>query len=181
MLHKAGVPFTVQPADVDETAAKRELAHKPSRDIALALAELKALHVARAMPDALVIGADQLLLFGDEIVSKSPNLGEAAKLLRRLRGHEHRLVTAVVVAQGGNILWRHVDKPVLRMRDFSDEFLKIYLARGSEALLASVGCYLLEGEGAQLFEHIEGDYFSILGLPLLPLLSQLRERGIMPA
>ncbi|HUJ02256.1 MAG TPA: nucleoside triphosphate pyrophosphatase [Rhizomicrobium sp.] len=181
MLRHAGVEFDIMPADVDEEALKRSLASSPSSVIAEALAELKALRVSTKYPDAFVIGADQILDFEGEIVSKSKNLAEAGALLRRLRGRAHELVTAAVVAKNGVVLWRHVGKASLLMRAFGDQFLKSYLAAEGESLLAGVGCYRLEGRGSQLFERIEGDHFGILGLPLLPLLAALREHCILPA
>ena len=179
LLNGAGVPFTVLPASVDEKAAKEELRHKSARDIARSLAELKALHVSKLRPDALVLGADQVLALGNEIVDKSANGEEAAVVLRRLRGKEHKLVTAVALAKGREVLWRYVDESILVMCQFTDTFLTDYLAREGDAILGCVGCYRLEGLGAQLFERIEGDYFSILGLPLLPVLSKLREHGVI--
>jgi len=177
MLRRAGVEFEIVPAHVDEDTVKNSMAGSPAHVIADALAELKALSTKH--PNALVLGADQILEFEGEIVSKSKSMDEAADLLRRLRGKSHRLVTAAVLAQGGKPVWRHVETSTLYMREFSDEFLKIYLAEEGEGLLAGVGCYRLEGRGAQLFEHIEGDYFAILGLPLLPLMAGLRELGIL--
>jgi nucleoside triphosphate pyrophosphatase len=181
MLRDAGVAFEAVPAGVDEEAVKRSLAPSPSSVVANALAELKAVAVSTEHPDALVLGADQILDFEGGIVSKSESLDEAAALLRRLRGHAHDLVTAAVLARNGMAVWRHVSKATLLMRAFGEEFLKAYLAAEGEDVLSGVGCYRLEGRGSQLFEAIEGDYFSILGLPLLPLLAALREEGILEA
>jgi len=181
MLHHAGVEFDIVPADVDEEALKHSLAPSPSSVVAEALAELKALSVSTKYPDAFVIGADQILDFEGEIVSKSKNLDEAEALLRRLRGRAHELATAAVMAKNGAAVWRHVSRASLLMRAFGDQFLKTYLAAEGESLLAGVGCYRLEGRGSQLFEAVEGDYFAILGLPLLPLLAALREHCILPA
>lgn len=179
MLRDAGVEFGIVPAHADEDALKHSMAGSGSHAIAEALAELKALTISTKYPNALVLGADQILDFAGEIVSKSESMGEAAALLRRLRGKTHRLVSACVLAQGGAAIWRHVEISTLAMRAFSDEFLQTYLAEEGEELLSGVGCYRLEERGAQLFEKIEGDYFSILGLPLLPLLAALREHGIL--
>lgn len=177
MLRNAGVKFEIVPAHVDEDAVKKSLAGSPAHIVADALAELKALSTNH--PNALVLGADQILDFNGELISKSESLEEAAALLRRLRGREHHLITAAVLAKGGKPVWRHVEKSTLHMRDFSDEFLETYLAGEGEGLLFGVGCYRLEGRGSQLFGKIEGDYFSILGLPLLPLMAALREQGIL--
>lgn len=181
LLEAAGVPFEVSPARVDEEAAKASLlangAHP--RDIADALAEMKARRSSVADPAALILGADQVLEFQGECISKSGTRAEAEKLLRRLRGKEHSLICAAVLARGGQVLWRQVQIAKLWMRDFSDSFLRSYIDGEGDAVLGSVGCYHLEGRGAQLFSRIEGDYFSILGLPLLPLLSALRDFGVL--
>ena len=181
LLEAAGVPFEVSPSRVDEKAAKATLlaeGAKP-RDIADALAETKALRRAIAEPDALVLGADQVLEFEGECLGKSANLDEAQVLLRRLRGKSHTLINAAVLARGGQALWRHVGTATLWMRDFSDGFLRRYLDAEGEGILGSVGCYHLEGRGTQLFSRIDGDYFTVLGLPLLPVLSALRDVGVL--
>ncbi|MEZ5959619.1 MAG: Maf family protein [Hyphomonadaceae bacterium] len=181
MLEAAGLDFAVDVPRVDEEAAKASLRAgglKP-RDQADALAELKALSVSRSRPD-FVIGADQMLALGSDVFDKPKNLADAREHLLRLRGETHELITAAVVARDGAIVWRHIDTPKLRMRAFSDAFLDGYLARAGDPVLRSVGAYQLEGLGAQLFERVEGDYFSVLGLPLLPLLAFLREHGIAP-
>lgn len=177
VLRNAGVEFTVSPADVDEPALRRKYAVEKAGNIALRLAEAKALQVSRRMPDALVLGADQLLVLDHEILGKSADMAAAAALLRRLRGKPHELLNGVALAQDGKVVWVYLDKCRLVMRDFSDAFLDDYLARAGEAVLGGVGCYQLEGLGAQLFDHIDGDYFSILGLPLVPILSGLRKFG----
>ncbi len=181
ILSAAAVPFTAVAADIDEDRLKDKLVAEgtPLSDIAFHLAEAKACHVAAAHPAALVLGADQTLLFGDELVSKCADLAAARRLLARLRGHPHLLVGGMVLARGGTVLWRHVAISRLVMRDFSDAFLDDYLAAEGPDLLSTVGCYKLEGLGAQLFEAVEGDYFSILGLPLQPLLAELRRQGVI--
>ena len=179
MLEAAGLSFEVEAPRVDEEGAKASLRAgglKP-RDQADALAELKALSVSRTRPD-FVIGADQMLAVGGEVLDKPKDLNEAREHLTLLRGQTHELITAAVVAREGAIIWRHIDTPKLKMRAFSDAFLDDYMARAGEHVLRSVGAYQLEGLGAQLFERVEGDYFSVLGLPLLPLLAFLREHGI---
>ncbi|HEY4126158.1 MAG TPA: Maf family protein [Rhizomicrobium sp.] len=181
VLESAGVRFDVRPAHVDEDAAKQSLlaSHARLRDVADALAELKALRISASQPDALVLGADQVLAFKGELVSKCATLDEARTLLRGLRGRKHELISALVLAKAGSVIWRHVESAALWMRDFSDDFLDDYLAAEGEALLQGVGCYRLEGRGAQLFERVEGDYFTVLGLPLVPLLVALRQYGIV--
>ena len=181
LLRAAGIEFETLPARVDEEAMKTSLlaeGAKP-RAIADALAELKALRVSGKRPDALVLGADQILEIDGELVSKSEDLEAAAALLKRLRGKTHALITAAVLARGGVPIWRHVVRINLTMRDFSDAFVTDYLAREGEAILGSVGCYHLEGLGLQLFAAIDGDYFAILGLPMLPLLTALRDQGML--
>ena len=181
LLTAAGVAFDIVPARVDEDAVKEALLaqNTPLRAIADALAELKALRVSQARPGTLVLGADQVLVFEKELVSKSLTMSEARALLSRLRGRKHELVGAVVLAKDGVAIWRQLDSATLTMRDFSDAFLDDYLAREGENLLGSVGCYHLEGRGAQLFAHIAGDYFSSLGLPLIQVLGALRDHGVL--
>jgi septum formation protein len=181
VLSGAGVEFDVRPAHVDEGALKDSLLASGAalHDIADALAELKAARVSKAMEDALVLGADQVLAFDGELVSKCENLDRARDLLRRLRGQPHELISALVLARAGGTIWRHVESARLWMRDVSDDFLDGYLVGEGEEILKGVGCYRLEGRGAQLFDRIEGDYFTVLGLPLLPLLGALRQQGIV--
>ena len=183
LLETAGIAFDVVSPHVDEDAVKESLLAEgaPPRDVADTLAALKASKVSMLHPGALVIGADQILVFEGELISKQPDLAAAHVLLRRLGGHKHELVGGVVLAKGGSVVWRHVARAELIMRAYSDEFLDGYLARQGEAILSSVGCYFLEGEGVQLFSHINGDYFTILGLPMIPLLSALRDFGVLPA
>jgi septum formation protein len=181
MLANAGVPHDIRVADVDEDAAKmRLLAERADmRAVAEALAELKALHVSATDPDALVLGADQVLAFEGRLLSKAKSMSEAHEILSQLRGKTHELLSAAVLAKAGAPVWKHVGRAVLHMRDFSDRFLDDYLASEGEGLLNGVGCYRIEGRGVQLFERIEGDNFTIMGLPLLPLLGALREQGVI--
>jgi septum formation protein len=150
------------------------------RDVAEALAERKALVVSLART-GLVIGADQTLDLDGTLYDKAPDLHSAEGRLKLLRGKTHKLHSAVVVARDGAPIWREVVTATLTMRDFSDSFLEHYLSTEGDAALGSVGCYRLEGPGAQLFSRIEGDYFAILGLPLMGLLDLLRQHGEIPA
>lgn len=185
MLAAAGVPFTVLPADVDEPAIRDRLFREnPSitpQHIAEVLATAKAEEVSARCPGAFVIGADQVLALGVELLSKAPNMDLARETLKRLRGRSHVLHSAVVFAENGKVTWRHVGAARLTMRNFSDPFLEDYLLRAGEKVMQSVGGYELEGQGVQLFERIDGDYFTILGLPLLEVLAELRGRGKLEA
>ncbi len=183
ILRAAGVPFEVMGSGVDEDAAKARLlsAGQGPRQIADQLAEAKAVAVSKALPGAIVVGADQTLELGGVLYDKVATLSEGRARLRALRGKSHLLHSAVVVAQHGSPIWRCLESPRLVMRAASDVFLDAYLTRHGEALLGSVGCYQLENDGAQLFEAIDGDYFAILGLPLTPVLNLLREKGALAA
>jgi septum formation protein len=175
MLAEAGVTFRKDPADIDEAA----LMSADAAATAATLADAKALAVSARHPGALVLGADSVLAFGAELISKSPDVAAAKKLLLRLSGQVHRIVSGAALARDGRIVWRHVGEGRLTMRPLSEAFLDAYLAAEAPAILASVGCYHLEGRGAQLFARIEGDYFSILGLPLLDVMAALREQGVL--
>jgi septum formation protein len=180
LLRAAGIAFTVEPAAIDEARRKREAraAGDSVIDCADALATAKACHISEHVPDALVIGADQILAAGSEWFDKPGDLAEARAQLLVLRGRTHILATAVCVARGGMPLWRATSAPEMTMRQFSDAFLDGYIAAEGEALLGSVGAYRLEGRGVQLFSRIIGDHFAVLGLPLVELLGFLRERGV---
>jgi septum formation protein len=182
LLREAGVAFGVRPANVDEEELKASLLGEGAKpdEIAAALAELKAARVSAAAPGAVVIGCDQVLVLDGELIGKSADVGEARTLLQRLRGKTHSLVTACALARGGTMIWRRQDRAMLHMRPFSDVLLDAYLKQEGSAILGSVGCYHLEGGGAQLFDRVDGDYFSVLGLPLIPLLGALRENGMLP-
>lgn len=185
MLENAGVRIAVMPADVDEAALRAALQDDnpdiEPEDVAEVLARAKAEQVSAAHPESWVIGADQVLACGGEIFAKPPTIGDARDQLLRLRGLAHSLPTAVVLATGGTAVWSHIDEPILTMRPVTDDFLEQYLATEGENVCETVGGYKLEGLGAQLFESVEGDYFSIIGLPLLPLLAELRSRKVIGA
>lgn len=183
MLTAAGLRFDVVPAGIDEASIRStiesETACAEPSDVASILASEKALFVSAQNPGAFVVGSDQVLALGSRMLSKSTTLDEARETLDRLRGRSHELVSAVALARDGEVLWTAVDSAEMAMRPFSDEFLGSYLAHAGSSVLGSVGCYELEGLGVQLFERIDGDYFTILGMPLLPLLAELRTRGVI--
>ncbi len=180
VLEGAGVLFEAVRSGVDEDAAKAALLAKGAgpKAIAEALAADKALAVSKGRP-GLVIGADQTLELDGRLYDKVETLAAARDRLAELRGRAHQLHSAVAVAEGGRTIWAETVTATLSMRAFSDAFLDDYLAREGEAALGSVGCYRLEGMGVQLFEAIVGDYFTILGLPLMGLLELLRARGVL--
>jgi septum formation protein len=182
VLRNAGLVFEVVPPQVDEGELKRALQAEraPAEACATALAELKAQRVSSKNPDALVIGADQMLECDGAWFDKPADRAGAVAHLRALRGKTHALVGAVVVAQADRILWRHVERARLTMRGFDDAFIDRYLDAVGDAVLQSVGGYQLEGLGVQLFSHVDGDHFMILGLPLLPLLDILRQHKVVP-
>ncbi len=181
MLEAAGLRIDVDPARVDEDEVKLSLKAEqvPVERAAEALAELKALRISARHPGLLVIGADQMLECEGDWFDKSPDRETAVQQLKKLRGRRHRLISAAVVALDGQRLWHTTEAARLTMRNFSDEFLDVYLDEVGEAVFTSVGGYQLEGRGVQLFHRIEGDFFTILGLPLLPLLDFLRGRGAL--
>lgn len=181
LLRDAGVSFEIHPAGIDEGEVKASLLTKKldAAAIADALAELKAVRVSSVYPEALVLGCDQTLAFEGRLIDKSADLIEARALLQQLRGKPHSLLTACVLAKGGVAVWRKLERCRLWMRLFSDAFLDEYFLAEGDKLLGSVGCYHLEGRGIQLFERVEGDYFSVLGLPLISLLAALRDHGMI--
>lgn len=180
VLAAAGLRFETASPGVDEDTAKTALLARgaDAQGIAEALAEAKALSVSRARPDALVIGADQTLACEGRLFDKPRDAAEARGHLEALRGRTHALFSAVCVAEGGAVQWRRVETARLAMRGFDDAFLDRYLARAGDSVTTSVGAYRLEGLGAHLFERVEGDHFTVLGLPLFGLLSFLAGRGI---
>ncbi|MCC5957354.1 MAG: Maf family protein [Natronohydrobacter sp.] len=179
MLEQAGLTIEALPARVDEAAIRDALLAEQAspRDIADALAETKARKLAGRMPDRLVLGCDQVLAYKGMIFEKPPTLQAARDQLRILRGGTHQLLSAAVLYERGEPVWRHVGVARLTMRQFSDEYLESYLGRNWPEIGASVGGYMLEREGVRLFAQVQGDYFTILGLPLLELLNYLALRG----
>jgi septum formation protein len=181
LLAAAGVPVEVEAPRIDEEGVKDTLRAEGAvaEQAAETLAELKAQRISSRRPEALVVGADQMLECGGVWFDKPPDRSHAAGHLRALSGREHRLVCAVCVVHGGARIWHHLDRARLVMRPLSDDFIEAYLDAAGESVLSTVGAYRLEGLGAQLFSRIEGDHFTILGLPLLPLLGFLRDRGVL--
>ena len=184
MLASAGVAFVIDPAAIDEAKLldqfKADTAGALPLDAARFLAQAKARDVSSRHSGALVIGSDQILALGDRLFSKAADEAGARATLLALKGRIHQLHSAVAIAFDNEIVWVHGETASLTMRLFSDAFLERYLAEASEALVRSVGAYELEGLGLQLFERVEGDYFTILGMPILPLLAELRARGAIP-
>ena len=181
LLENAGVPFSVQVARVDEETAKRALLAEEAspRDIADALAELKARKVSDKTPGAMVLGCDQVLDFDGQLLSKPSSPEGALALLKAMRGKRHMLLSAAVIYMDGEPIWRHVGQVRLRMRASSDAYLKSYVARNWDSIRHAVGAYKLEEEGVRLFATIDGDYFNVLGMPLLELLNFLALRGVI--
>lgn len=179
LLEAAGVDFTVLKPELDERAVEATLEGTGAtpEDVALILAEAKATAVSEARPCALVIGSDQTLSLGDELFHKPADMEGARRHLLKLSGRTHLLSSAVVIARNGEAVWRHVSSARMTMRALDPGFIGRYLAEVGDAALTSVGAYQVEGRGIQLFEKIDGDHFTIVGLPLLPLLAQLRENG----
>ena len=177
LLRNAGVMFSVQPVALDEGELKRRMTAEPPGRVAMALADAKAAMIDE--PDAMVIGADQVLVCDGTSFDKPAGLAVAASHLRALRGRSHTLATAVTCWRQGAAVWRHLATPSLTMRDVCDGFIEEYLALEGDSCLGSVGAYRLEGPGIQLFSRVEGDHSAILGLPLLPLLNFLREAGVL--
>lgn len=183
LMENAGLTFQAVAAQIDERAVEREIEHRAlgPDELALELACSKALEVSSRFPQALVIGCDQTMSLGQQVFHKPADRDEARANLLSLRGRTHRLNSGIVLVREGREIWRHLSTADLSMRDFSDGFLEDYLVRCGDDVMKSVGCYQLEGIGIQLFNSISGDYFTILGLPLLPLLGQLRVLGELDA
>ena len=181
LLTAAGIVFTADPADLDEDALLTGLRARgaDAAGIASELAGRKAAAVSLRHAGQMVLGGDSVIAFGTELLSKCASLKDARILLERLSGHTHLLVSAAALARDGALLWTHASPCRMTMRELGPQFLEEYLLREGEAILSSVGCYHFEGRGAQLFAKVDGDYFSVLGLPLLPVLAQLRKEGLL--
>jgi septum formation protein len=185
VLESAGLVIDVVPANIDEAAIRDAILDATTgaegADIASVLAAEKARLVSETHRDALVVGADLVLALGGKIFGKAESIAEAREILTMLRGRTHELISAVALARNGTVHWQTSAFAEMTVRKFSDEFLGCYLEKLGDRVLRSVGCYEIEGPGAQLFEHIDGDYFTILGIPLIELLSRLRHEGIISA
>ena len=179
LLRKAGVDIEIAPARIDEDEVKAALRAEgaSARDQADLLAEMKALAISRSRPGALVLGADQILDLAGRAFDKPATRAEARDHLLALRGQRHELLSAAVIARDGAPIWRHVGRARLQMRPFTETFLDDYLDRVGDAVTKTVGGYMLEGIGAQLFARVDGDYFTVLGLPLIETLGFLRLHG----
>lgn len=179
LLRNANVPFEVMTAPVDEELIRQSLEAEGTspRDIADSLAEAKAQRVSAKRPGALVMGCDQVLDFENQVFAKPKDKADARAQLQRLRKNRHTLLSAAVLYEDGKPVWRHVGIVRLLMRDFSDDFLDDYIDRNWDSIQHTVGCYQLEGEGVRLFTRVDGDYFTVLGMPLLEILAYLTLRG----
>ena len=178
MLRDVGLEIETVPSGVDEDEIKNRYQRdkQPADELALALATAKALAIDRS---DLILGADQILSFNGDTFDKPQDIDQAKAQLKQLRGVQHELLSAAVIVENGSVIWRHIGRATLTMRNFSDDFLAGYLKEEGETVLATVGGYRIEARGAQLFDAISGDYFSILGLPLLDVLEFLRRRKVL--
>ncbi|MGE0501184.1 MAG: Maf-like protein [Rhizobiaceae bacterium] len=181
MLENAGLKPTVVRPEIDERAVEAPLlaARTSPEDVALILAEAKAVFVSKRNPDALVIGSDQTLSLGDRLFHKAPDPDAAGRNLLAMQGRTHHLNSAVVIARAGDVIWRHVESASMTMRTLSPAQIGRYLARVGDKALSSVGAYQIESQGIALFDKVDGDHFTIVGMPLLPLLGELRRLGAL--
>ncbi len=181
LLQSAGIKFKVLPAQLDERSIEAPLlkGDHDASDIALILAQAKAMNVSESNNQAFVIGSDQTLTFENQLLHKPENMEEARRRLLMLSGKSHQLISAVAIARAGEIVWYHTQTATIRFRELSPQYIGRHLAEVGEVALTSVGAYQIEGLGINLFDAIEGDFFAITGLPLLPLLKQLRNLDII--
>lgn len=181
ILENAAVPFRWLDANIDEAAIKKQSLNlgKPPEIIACDLAKGKAQLISDSYLNSVVIGCDQLLCLNGKIYDKPTSLIDAATHLKSFRNHTHKLIASVVIVKAGELIWSYTAEAHMQVRELSDEFIDTYLKVEGEKVLTSVGGYRLEGMGSQIFERIDGDYFTVLGLPLLPLLEELRNQGIL--
>jgi septum formation protein len=183
LLQQAGLDFATANPNIDEREIEARAEHQALSPSALAqlLGCEKALAVSRTQPDALILGGDQVMALGSTVYHKPKDLASARDQLLSLRGQTHVLYSALALARDGDVIWSHVSQARMTVRNFSDAFLDNYLATAGDRILKSVGGYQIEGMGVQLFSQIEGDYFTIIGVPLLPLLEELRVLGVVHA
>lgn len=183
LLENAGIAFQAKAADIDERAIEGDVERQGSspEEVALILAEAKARNVGEAFPDDIIIGSDQTMSLGARVYHKPRDMNEARDHLLSLSGRVHQLNSGIVLTRGNDILWKHVSSARMSVRALRPEFIDAHLARVGKKALSSVGAYQLEGEGIQLFDKIDGDYFTILGLPMLPLLAKLRDLRVIDA
>lgn len=179
VLYQAGVEFRSIVSHVDEGAIKQEYANLAPEQLVIKLAEAKSLAVAQKFPNDYVLGCDQILVFDQHVMDKPRDLLEARARLQMLRGQKHELFSALVVIKKGQTSWKNLQKAYLKMRDFQESFLDFYLQKSGEEVCESVGAYKIEGMGIQLFEEIQGDNSTIMGLPIFPLLAYLRDEGFL--
>ncbi len=183
LLENAGIAFQAKAADIDERAIEGQVERQGSspEEVALILAEAKARNVGQAFPDDIIIGSDQTMSLGARVYHKPRDMNEARDHLLSLSGQVHQLNSAIVLTRGNDVLWKHVSSARMSVRVLTPAFIEAHLGRVGNKALASVGAYQLEGEGIQLFDKIDGDYFTILGLPMLPLLAKLRNLRVIDA
>ena len=181
LLQDAGLAIEVNKPLLDEEAIKAAMLAEgaPPRDIADILAQEKALKISRKFPDATVLGCDQVLDFNGTLLSKPASPDDVRAQLRAMRGKRHSLLSAAVICEGGKPIWRHIGQVRLTMRDFSDSYLDSYISRNWDEIRHCVGGYMLEKEGVRLFSRIEGDYFNVLGLPMIELMNYLTIKGVI--
>lgn len=179
VLTEACIEFQVQKSDVDEAALKEAHPDVQPRDMALLLGRAKSVAVSALNPEPVVLGADQTMELDGKLLDKLPRRDMARSRLLAMRGRPHFLHSGLVLSRGGEPIWEYQQTSTIHVRDFSDEFLDYYLEIAGDELTASVGAYAYEGFGSQLLEHVDGDYYAVLGLPLLPLLAELRKLGVL--